>query len=182
MKYFEEQVILEIDEHGFGVFISAFGATATQGLFCRTNVNETRQIFRNAQPLGGEDEIAGKAGEGSSAHFLDRDRPGSTLDNDTAASQSRCVRYEAKLERMKAERNNPVACERSKIFAVGSERDVVLVIDENFSVRGWNGSPASIAALGRRKDRLLGKRIKDPDRGVRSKICCEKAEMKEWFV
>jgi len=42
MKDFQEQVTLEIDEHGFGVFISAFGATATQGLFRRANVNETR--------------------------------------------------------------------------------------------------------------------------------------------
>src|SRR5689334_4041861 len=135
MEDFQEHVILEIDEHGFGVFISAFDATATQSLFCRTNVNETRHIFRSAQPFGGEDEIAGKAGEVSRAHFRSRDYPGSTLDNDTAASQSRCVRDEPKLERMKPERDNPVARERSKIFAVGSERDVVVLIDEDFGVR-----------------------------------------------
>ena len=86
------------------------------------------------------------------------------------------------MERMKSERDNPVARERSKIFAVGPERDVLLVIDENFGARGWNGTPAPITALGRHKDRLLWKRIKDPDRGVCSKIGGEKPEMKEWFV
>src|SRR5206468_2554930 len=123
-----------------------------------------------------------KAGEVSSAHFLNRDRPGPTLDNDAAASQSRCVGREAKLERMKSERDDPVARERSKIFAVSPKRDVVLVIDENFGARGWNGTPAPITALGRRKDRLLWKRIKDPDRGMCSKISGDKAEMEEWFV
>src|SRR4030095_10853900 len=91
MKDFQEKVTLEIDEHGFGVFISAFGATAPQCLFRRTNVNETRQIFSSAQTFDRQDEIARKPGEVSSAHFLDQDRPGPTLDNDAAASQSRCV-------------------------------------------------------------------------------------------
>ena len=58
------------------------------------------------------------------------------MHNDAAGSQSRCVRREAKLERMKSQRDDPVARERSKIFAVGAERDVVLVIDENLGVRG----------------------------------------------
>ena len=55
MEDFEEQIILEIDKHGFGVFISAFGAAATQRLFCRANVNETRQISRSAQPFNGDE-------------------------------------------------------------------------------------------------------------------------------
>ena len=86
------------------------------------------------------------------------------------------------MEWMKSKRDDPVARERPEIFTVTAERDIALVVDENFGACGWNGTPARIAALGRCKDCLLGKRIKDPDAGVGSKISGEKAEMKEWLA
>ena len=45
MKDFQEKITLEIDENGFGVFIAAFGATAPQCLFRRTNINKRGQSF-----------------------------------------------------------------------------------------------------------------------------------------
>src|SRR5207249_10562813 len=122
-------------------FIPHFGATRPHCLFRRTNVNETRQIFGSAQSFDRQHEITREAGEISTADFLNRDRPSLTLDNDPAAAQSWCVGREAELERMKAERDDPVARKRSEIFAVGAKRDIALVIDENFGARGWNGTP-----------------------------------------
>ena len=58
MKDFQKKVTLEIDEHGFGVFISAFRTTPPQCLFRGTDVNETRQIFGGTQSFNSENKVA----------------------------------------------------------------------------------------------------------------------------
>src|SRR5207253_5904394 len=112
-------------------------------------------IFGGAQSLDGENQFWRKAGEISTAHFLTRNRPGATLDNDASATQSRCMRRQSELERMKSKRNDPIAGKGPEIFAIGAKGDVAILLDENLSLRWRNGVPARIAALRRSEDRLL---------------------------
>src|SRR5207253_3204271 len=109
MKNFEKKITLQINKHRLGIFVAAFRATASQCLFGRANVNKAGPIFGGAQSLDGENQFWRKAGEISTAHFLTRNRPGATLDNDASATQSRCMRRQSELERMKSKRNDPIA-------------------------------------------------------------------------
>src|SRR5438132_4135463 len=135
MKNFERKITLEIDENGFGIFVAAFRATASQRLFSRANVNKAGPIFGGAQSFDGENQFTRKAGEIATAHFLTGDRPAAALDNDAPATESRCMRRQPELERMKPKRNDPIAGKRSEILAIGTKRDVAVLLDKNFGLR-----------------------------------------------
>ena len=182
MKNFQKKITLEIDENRFGIFVAAFRATAPQRLFRRANVNKAGPIFGGAQSFSGENQFMRKAGEISTAHFLIGDSPAAALDNDAPATQSRCMRRQPELERMKPERNDPIAGKGPEVLAIGAKRDVAIWLDENLGLRWRNGMPAWITALCRSENRLLGQRIENPHRGVRGKIGGEEAKMKKWFA
>src|SRR5207248_6704206 len=135
MKNFQKKITLEIDENRFGIFVAAFRATAPQRLFRRANVNKAGPIFGGAQSFSGENQFMRKAGEISTAHFLIGDSPAAALDNDAPATQSRCMRRQPELERMKPERNDPIAGKRTEILAIGAKRNVAILLDENFGLR-----------------------------------------------
>src|SRR5207237_5134280 len=156
MKNLERKITLEIDENGFGIFVAAFRATASQRLFSRANVNKAGPIFGGAQSFDGENQFTRKAGEIATAHFLTGDGPAAALDNDAPATESRCMRRQPELERMKPKRNDPIAGKRSEILAIGAKRDVAILLNENLGLRWQNRVPARIITLRRIEDRLLG--------------------------
>src|ERR1700704_5563525 len=182
MKNFQKKITFQINENRFGIFVAAFRAAAPQCLFGRANINKAGPIFGGAQSFKGENQFWRKAGEIPTAHFLTRDGPAAALDNDAPATEPRCLRCQPELERMKPKRNDPIAGKGSEILAVGAKRDVTILRDENFSLRGRNRVPARIAALRRSEDRLLEQGIEDPHRSMRGKIGGEETEMKKWFA
>src|ERR1700730_13234192 len=179
MKNFEKKVTLEINEHRLGIFVAAFRATASQRLFGRANVNKAGPILGSAQSFNGENQIPRKAIKIHTPHFLSRNRPASTLDNHAPATQSRCMRRQPELERVKPKRNDPIAGKGPEILAVGAKRDVTILLDENLSLRWRNGVPARIAPLRGNEDGLLRQGIENPHRSMRGKIGGEETEMKK---
>ena len=92
------------------------------------------------------------------------------------------MRRQAELEWMKPKRNDPIAGKRPEISAISAERDVTILVDENFGLRWQNGVPAGIPTLRGREDRLLGQGIENPYCSMGRKIGGEKTEMKKWFT
>src|SRR5438094_10188807 len=135
MKNFQEKITFEIDKNRFGIFIAAFRAAAPQCLFGWANINKAGPIFGGAQSFNSENQFAGKAGEIPTAHFLTGDSPAAALDNDAPATEPRCLRRQPELERMKPERNDPIAGKRTEILAIGAKRNVAILLDENFGLR-----------------------------------------------
>src|SRR6476646_1528669 len=182
MKNFQEKITFEIDKNRFGIFVAAFRAAAPQCLFGRANINKAGPIFGGAQSFNGENQFWRKAGEIPTAHFLTGDGPAAALDNDTPATEPRCLRRQPELEWMKPKRNDPIAGKRTEILTTRAKGDVAIFRDENFSLRWRNGVPARITALRRSEDCLLWQGIENPHRSMRGKISGEETEMKKWFT
>src|SRR4029077_17389686 len=116
MKNFQEKIALEINENRFGIFVAAFRAAAPQCLFGWANINKAGPIFGGAQSFNSENQFAGKAGEIPTAHFPTGDTPAGALDHEAPAPDPRCRRRLPELERMKPERNDPIAGKRTEIL------------------------------------------------------------------
>src|SRR5437660_12611584 len=147
MKNFQEKITFEIDKNRFGIVVAAFRAAAAQCLFGRANINKAGPIFGGAQSFNGENQFSRKAGEIPTAHVLTGDSPATALDNDAPATEPRCLRRQPELERMKPERNDPIAGKRTEILTTRAKGDVAILLDENLSPRRRNGVPAWITAL-----------------------------------
>src|SRR5690348_4111132 len=113
--------------------------------------------------------------------FFSRNRPGATLHDHFAATQTRRVRPGAELKRMKAERNDPSACKRSEMFAIVDPPNANIArcfVDINFSLSWRNFSPLWIGPLRRDEVRKLWHCIEYPHGSMRREIRREKAKMK----
>src|SRR5438128_5188779 len=180
MKNFQEKVTLKIDKHRLGVFVPAFRAAAAKGLFRGTNVNEARPAFLRPQSLDRNNEITRNAGVITGAQFVLRHRPGPTLNNHFATTQTRHLRRHSKLKGVEAERSYPRARKRSEVFTrsyFAKANITARFIDINFGFRRRGGAPSWIRALRSDKIRELRHGIEKPHRRVRSKIRREKTEM-----
>src|SRR5262249_41609691 len=109
--------------------------------------------------------------------------PGFALHDHFPATQTRRVRRNPKLKRMKSKRNHPCAPERAKMFMVVGLADANVAgffIDINFGVRRRNFFPFRIRPLWRDEVGQLWHRIENPHSSVRGEICRKETEMKIW--
>src|SRR6266536_535535 len=181
MKDFEKKVTLKIDKDGLCIFIASFRAAAAKCLLGRANVNKTRQISLRAQMFNRQNEITRNACEIAFADFIWRYCPRTALDDYFSATQSWHLRRHPELKGMKTKRDDPVASERSEIFACSdfAKANVAArLIDINFGFGRANYRPMWMTALRGDEVATSWQRIEQVHGGGRSKIGGEKTKMK----
>src|SRR6476469_5738624 len=109
MENFKKEIALEINEHGFRVFIPPFGTTSTQCSLARADVDVSRPAFFGTKPLDGGDQTYRYPGVIARRQFLDPDGPQPALHNHFPAAKTRHVRGTPEQERVKSERYHPRA-------------------------------------------------------------------------